>query len=338
MERKAFLRGLGFAGAASLIPFGKALADVAGGSEKPTSCHLIPSETEGPFPADLSENNYYFRTDLREDRTGALLNLKMKIIGTVDCGPMTNVRVNVWMCDKDGVYSAYATAMNPGGTADTKWLRGYQMTDANGEVAFTTIFPGWYSGRICHIHFKVFVSSTYAATSQMTFDIPAKNALYAANSALYTKGADPMTIAGDNIFSDGYEYQLASLTANGSGGYDAYLEVTVAENGTGTSIGHIEKENAKQFLLGQNYPNPHSGVTTIPFSLVKSASSVKFDILDLTGRKVRDIEQGNLAMGDHTVTVDFGSLSIARGNYVYQIQVTNSDGIFRQCKMMTAAK
>ncbi|HZA63876.1 MAG TPA: hypothetical protein VE573_13460 [Nitrososphaeraceae archaeon] len=26
-------------------------------------------------------------------------------------------------------------------------LRGYQMTDDNGTVQFTTIYPGWYEGR-----------------------------------------------------------------------------------------------------------------------------------------------------------------------------------------------
>jgi protocatechuate 3,4-dioxygenase beta subunit len=36
-----------------------------------------------------------------------------------------------------------------------KFLRGYQVTDANGGAEFLTIYPGWYSGRTVHIHFKV---------------------------------------------------------------------------------------------------------------------------------------------------------------------------------------
>jgi protocatechuate 3,4-dioxygenase beta subunit len=35
------------------------------------------------------------------------------------------------------------------------FLRGYQMTDDNGTVQFTTIYPGWYEGRAIHIHIKV---------------------------------------------------------------------------------------------------------------------------------------------------------------------------------------
>jgi len=33
-------------------------------------------------------------------------------------------------------------------------LRGYQVSDANGKVAFTTVYPGWYSGRAVHIHVR----------------------------------------------------------------------------------------------------------------------------------------------------------------------------------------
>jgi hypothetical protein len=31
------------------------------------------------------------------------------------------------------------------------------ITDAAGKVKFTTIYPGWYAGRTCHIHIKVHV-------------------------------------------------------------------------------------------------------------------------------------------------------------------------------------
>jgi protocatechuate 3,4-dioxygenase beta subunit len=37
------------------------------------------------------------------------------------------------------------------------YLRGVQVTDSNGQVTFTTIYPACYSGRWPHIHFEVFL-------------------------------------------------------------------------------------------------------------------------------------------------------------------------------------
>lgn len=40
-------------------------------------------------------------------------------------------------------------------TDQMTFLRGIQFTDAQGQVAFGTVFPGFYMGRTNHIHFKV---------------------------------------------------------------------------------------------------------------------------------------------------------------------------------------
>lgn len=331
MKRGDFLKGVGILGFGSMVPISKAEA-TGKSAAKTTACTLIPSETEGPFPLDLTANSTYFRQDLRESLQGVTLHLKMKIIGTSNCTALQNVRVNIWSCDKDGVYSGYNTSNNPGSTTAT-YCRGYQMTDANGEVEFTTIFPGWYSGRVCHIHFQVYLSSIYKAVSQLTFPVADKNALYAANSTLYTKGADPLTPSNDNIFSDGYTLQEATLVANSDGSYSSYLEVTVDDTSY-TGLVNYEGETGGQFKLGQNYPNPYNSYTTIPFTLAES-SKVKIDLFDLAGRHVAVIDKGTLGRGAHTIEVRPGSLGIAVGNYIYQLEVTNDNGVFRQCKMMT---
>ncbi len=51
------------------------------------------------------------------------------------------------------------------------------------------------------------------------------------------------------------------------------------------------------------------------------------------------IGAGNLGQGDHSLPVNPKSLGLPVSNYVvYQLQVANSYGTFRQCKMMTAAR
>jgi protocatechuate 3,4-dioxygenase beta subunit len=337
MNRKNFLKGLGLAGASTLLSSDKMLAKANDIVSPPNACPtLIPAETEGPFPLDLTTNSFYFRKAVSETKTGVPLTVKLRIIGASNCLPMKNVRVNIWHCDKDGIYSGYAGGMNQGGTADSTYCRGYQFTDNNGVATLTTIFPGWYNGRVCHIHFKVTVSTAYAAVSQLTFPVAAKNALYAASPALYPKGADQQNIATDNVFSDGYALQLATLTQNDAGGYDTFLEVTV--NGTGTTgVGHAEKENAKQFVLEQNFPNPFTNETTIPFKLVNEGD-VAIDLYDLMGRKVATVLDENRQAGKHECTVNFPKLGLAAENYVYQITVKNADGTFKDVKMMTVGQ
>ena len=330
MNRKQFLRGLGLAGFGSVVSPSVARSSSRMLSPLPSDvCVLIPTETAGPFPLDLTENPEYFRQDVREDREGVQLNLKMKIVGADNCEPMANVRVNIWHCDKDGNYSGYQSE-----TGQT-YLRGYQMTDANGEVDFVTVFPGWYNGRICHIHFQCFVSPVYAAISQLSFPIETKNAIYAANPELYTKGADPLGFNQDNIFSDGYEYQVATLTPNSeTGGYDSYLEVAIEGAGT-TGLAELEPETGGMFTMGQNFPNPFDRSTTIPFNLTQAAQ-VQVDLFDLSGAKVGSVDGGYLPSGDHQIHLDMNELRLAHASYVYQLQVVNSQGTFRQCKVMTA--
>ncbi len=331
MKRKEFLQGLGLVGAGALLS-NKLLPTAAQGkaAAPPPSCVLIPSETAGPFPLDLTENPFYFRQDIREDRTGVLHHLKMRIIGSANCLPMANLRVNIWHCDKDGNYSGY------GNQSGLTYLRGYQMTDANGEVDFVTVFPGWYTGRICHIHFQVYVSSMYKAISQLTYPLAEKNAIYAANPGWYTKGADPLNFNQDNIFSDGYQYQLANLALNPTtGAYESFLEVTIQGSGT-SGYALVEPETGGQFKLGQNFPNPYAGKTTVPFSLT-NRSEVQIDLFNLAGQNVGAVVGGDMLAGDQTLEIDLKALGLPAANYIYQLQVINENGTFRQCKMMTAA-
>lgn len=197
------------------------------------TCTLTPEETQGPFPLlAILSNAAMVRSDIREGKAGVPLTLTLTIQDQSDgCAPVAGAAVYVWHCDKDGLYSGY-DASNNAGQAGLTYLRGIRLTDSNGQVTFTTIYPGWYAGRITHIHFQVYLNNNLAvtatATSQLAFPPAVTTAVY--DTALYGKGQNTSVtgFASDNVFSDGTTYQLATLTGDTTNGYAASLTVTIA--------------------------------------------------------------------------------------------------------------
>ncbi len=192
------------------------------------SCVVIPTETIGPYPlSTLLNSSMILRENVTEDKTSVPLQLKLKLVNVNNnCTPIS-AYVYIWHCDKDGNYSGY------GSEAGKTYCRGVQYTDTSGTAHFTTIYPCWYSGRITHIHFQIFLSA-YGSTaqsskiSQLAFPQTITQAVY--NSALYTKGQNTSvtSFAADNVFSDGVEYQMATVTGNLNEGYVAELAVGLA--------------------------------------------------------------------------------------------------------------
>lgn len=145
----------------------------AGLAQTLPSCVVAPEQTEGPFFTDVRLN----RSDIRFDpadksvRDGVPLALVLRVsaVSAGGCAPLAGAMVDVWHCDAAGAYSD-----SDRGTAGRKFLRGYQVTDADGAVRFATIYPGSYPGRAVHVHFKVRIASGPRLggeiTSQLYFD------------------------------------------------------------------------------------------------------------------------------------------------------------------------
>lgn len=122
-------------------------------------------------------------------------------ISDAGCIPLPNATIDVWHCDAAGVYSDVS---DPGfNTIGRKFLRGYQVTDADGLARFTTIYPGWYPGRTVHIHFKIRKAtesgSRYEFTSQLFFDDGLSDRVFA-QQPYATKGERTLRNEGDQIF------------------------------------------------------------------------------------------------------------------------------------------
>jgi protocatechuate 3,4-dioxygenase beta subunit len=199
-----------------------------GGTSSTTSCAVTPSETEGPYPdkTGMINNSAFFRRDITEGKSGLPLTLTLTIVNAnSNCAAVSGANVEIWQCDAAGRYSEYS---QPGydGSGQT-FLRGIQTTDANGQVTFTTIYPGWYAGRATHIHVDVYRSDTIVKTTQIAFPEDVTRTVYA--SGVYaSKGQNSTTNSSDNVFSDGTTNELATLTGNTTSGYTATLTIGVA--------------------------------------------------------------------------------------------------------------
>lgn len=90
-------------------------------------------------------------------------------------------------------------------------------------------------------------------------------------------------------------------------------------------------ELVRTFKLEQNFPNPFNPSTNIRFSL-ESASHVRIDVFDVTGRHVATVKDGTLASGSHTVSFDAESLT--SGAYLYRLTAGDQTDI----RLMTLLK
>jgi len=70
--------------------------------------------------------------------------------------------------------------------------------------------------------------------------------------------------------------------------------------------------------VSQNFPNPVQNTTMFSYQLTKSAN-VTVDVLDITGRIVMSIEEGQKSAGAHRVTLDTEKLP--NGTYFYTVTV-----------------
>ncbi|WP_278102229.1 3,4-dioxygenase subunit beta [Microbacterium proteolyticum] len=204
----------------------------------------IPQETNGPYPADgtngvdVLNQSGIVRSDIRSSLDGGATAEGVPLTFTFTLSDLANgnaayagAAVYVWHCDAAGLYSMYSDAV-----IDETYLRGIQVADAQGQVTFTTIVPGCYTGRWTHIHFEVYPDAASAtnvsnqiATSQVAFPQDMLDAVYALDT--YPGSARNLaqigSLSNDNVFSDGWDLEMGTFTGDPSTGYVGTLAVAI---------------------------------------------------------------------------------------------------------------
>ena len=251
LARRSLLVGLAMGGAAlSLWSTRGGAQAVTGTGADGSLCIAQPTETAGPFPADgtnvragqtvniLTEAGI-LREDIRTSiggltpvADGVPLALTITLVDVRrSCAPLGGMAVYAWQCDAEGIYSIY-------GAADRNYLRGVGISDAAGQVRFTTVFPACYPGRWPHIHFEVFASAEAALsgdaallTAQFALPEAACRAVYSGVPlyAASTETLNAVSLARDGIFRDSSVQELAAQTLDLQGapaqGYAAAARV-----------------------------------------------------------------------------------------------------------------
>ncbi len=212
------------------------------------ACSIIPAETAGPYPGDgtngpnaLTQTGI-LRSDLRSNfgasgtsvAAGTLTTVTLQLVNTNDnCAPLAGYAIYAWHCSATGLYSMYSA-----GAAAFNYLRGVQVTDAEGKVTFTTIFPGAYTGRWPHIHFEIYASAADATVgtkavriTQLAMPESTCREVYA-QSALYPgslANLNQTPLARDNVFGDdGGVLQIPAVTGGVANGYALTHQVGIS--------------------------------------------------------------------------------------------------------------
>lgn len=181
-----------------------------------TVCAVSPEQTEGPFYV-----NSPLRGNIREDREGVPLELSLRLISKDSCQSLVGATVEIWHCDSAGRYSAYPENIarqpwqtlqlvgfdDPNGVHvapfnDKAFLRGGQISDKNGAVAFSTIFPGWYDPRVPHVHIAITVEGVRRYTSQLYFPMRFANQIYATHDNYKPHGLCPYRHHNDPVLAE----------------------------------------------------------------------------------------------------------------------------------------
>ena len=207
-------------------------------------CVVRPELTIGPYFVDEQLE----RSDIRSNSSDSsvkegiplTLNINVASVSDASCTPVEGAQVDIWHCDALGQYSGVSTPASDSTGQD--FLRGYQLTDANGSVQFQTIYPGWYSGRAVHIHFTIRTQGAdgadYQFTSQFFFDDTLTDQVHALEPYA-SKGQRDTRNSNDTIFSGGGDQLLLNLQGDTTSGFTGSMSIGLDLTDTETGASDI---------------------------------------------------------------------------------------------------
>ncbi|KAK4702705.1 hypothetical protein P7C70_g3517, partial [Phenoliferia sp. Uapishka_3] len=149
------------------------------------TCVLSPETTQGPYYHD---RGHPIRQNMAEYQLGLPWYMDVGVIDVKTCKPLEGVLVDVWHANSTGHYAGHPEqeeklkwegpkhegprkgllSKYPRTEPEQTFLRAAWPTNKNGVSQYTSIFPGYYTGRATHVHVKVHTQWTPHANGTFT--------------------------------------------------------------------------------------------------------------------------------------------------------------------------
>ena len=254
-------------------------------------CDTTHLDILGPY---WSEDHPYRKVLANSNEPGT----RVFISGTVkanDCEtPIQNAIVDVWHANDNGCYTVFMECDSGNSDGDPYNLRGKILTDENGEYGFESIWPGYYSGRPRHFHYKITTPQGLELVTQCYFE------------------GDPQI---NQQWVEDHPGQIIPLNET-ENALIGIFDINMDEEAT--ELGVYDKTVTKKSILQQAYPNPFNNSTRIEFSIA-SPGHVSIGVYDITGKWITNIIENHLLNGTHSLNwrgLDANGNPVSSGSYL----------------------
>ena len=175
LNRRKFLASVGLTVGTGVIPSGLKILHPKVDAE---DCINTPILDIGPFAVMQYRNQADHDIDLTQikGQKGIATGQHIIVYGKVtdkDCNPLPAAIIEIWSANHHG---RYRHEFDNKGEIDPHFQGwGQAITNENGEYRFKTVYPGLYSNRARHIHFKISRRDYHELTTQLFFENGERN-------------------------------------------------------------------------------------------------------------------------------------------------------------------
>lgn len=196
------------------------------GALRSGTCGVTPAVPPGPFYRGQGAH----RSDIAQGIEGVPVEYRFEVVDP-DCTPVSNAIVEIWHADPLGRYSGVRSQR----TAGQDWLRGFQETGIAGDCVFQSIFPGWYSGRLTHVHGRTSINGIKGPTTNFFFPKQVEDAVFE-SPGYRGRGPNRATVDNDaELHGDASRFSalMFSVTGTVGGGLVAAFRLSIGSRSSG---------------------------------------------------------------------------------------------------------